>query len=479
MPKGKYTPQHDRPTPPIGHKIAVAHLMHITHPLDIDDNQSLWATTAHPVDSLKILEGALRADVVIIGAGFTGLSTAYHLSSRFPQRKIVVLEARRVGNGASGRNGGMALHWINGVEIRDADRARRLYSVTTETLQWIQDVAREHNFPLRFRRNGCLEIVTNTQRAEEAHENAEKLASWGLPIQFLQGKTLEDKLRAKGAVGATFDSSTGQLHGLDLLHGLRGVLLARGVEIYENSPVVRIEEGREHVVTTPKGSVRAPTMVLGTNGYTGSLGYFRSGIIPMHSHCVATEPLPLERWRELGWGDVAAFSDDLDRIAYASLTDDGRLLFGGGGNGAYSYYYGGKTSVPRVPEGKYAFVKSVLDRYFPGARDVRIAQRWTGTLGVTLSRVCAMGVTGAHKNVFYALGYSGHGVVLANLAGRVLCDLYSDHHEPWRDMPFYQKLPGGIPPEPLRWLGYHAFTTLTGRSPRRYEAHDKLVVRAK
>ncbi len=451
--------------------------MPTTRRLDIDDNASVWTATARPVAPLAPLDRAVRADVVIVGAGFTGLSTAYHLSSRYPDRKVVVLEAKRVGNGASGRNGGMALHWINGVEVRDAERARRLYAVTTEAIDWIAGVAREHGFPLRFRRNGCMEVLTDARRAEEAHAHAERLAAWGIPVQFLQGAALEDRLRARGVVGATLDPTTGQLHGLDLLHGLRAVLLARGVDVYEESPVVRIDEGREHVLTTPRGSVRAPAMVLGTNGYTPSLGYFRGGIIPLHSHCVATEPLPLARWRELGWGDVAAFSDDLDRVAYASLTDDGRLLFGGGGNGAYSYYYGGRTATPRTPERQFAFVQSVLARYFPDARDVRIAQRWTGTLGVTLSRVCSMGVTGAHKNVFYALGYSGHGVVLANLAGRVLCDLYSDHHEPWRDMPFYQAPLRGIPPEPLRWLGYHAFTAVTGRSPRRVDAHDTLARR--
>jgi glycine/D-amino acid oxidase-like deaminating enzyme len=298
-----------------------------------------------------------------------------------------------------------------------------------------------------------------------------------LPIQFLRGATLNDKLRAQGAVGATFDPTTGRLHGLDLLHGLRDVLVARGVAIHEDSPVVRIDEGREHVVTTANGSVRAPALVIATNGYTPSLGYFRGGILPLHSHCIATEPVDLERWKSMGWGDFAAFSDDLDRIAYASLSEDGRLLFGGGGNGAYSYYFGGRTQTPTTPERQFEFVKGILARYFPEAKDLRIAHRWTGTLGVTMSRVCSMGVRGAHKNVFYALGYSGHGVVLANLAGRVLADLYSDHHEPWRDLPFYQAPVGGIPPEPFRWVGYQAFTRLTGRSPRRYEAHDKLAKR--
>ncbi len=442
--------------------------------LSIDDNVSVWAATARPRERRPALAGNVTADVVIIGAGFTGISTAYHLSRRFPERKVVVLEAKAVGNGASGRNGGMALHWMNGVELRDPERARRLYSVTLETLDWFEAVAREHGFPLRFRRDGCLEIQTHPERAEAAHAHAETLASWGLPVRFLRGAELTDRLRAEGAVGATFDPTTGRLHGLDLLHGLTDVLLARGVDVHEDSPVVRIEEGATHVVHTARGEVRAPTLVLATNGYTPSLGYFRGAIMPLHSHCIATEPVDLARWRALGWGDVAAFSDDLDRIAYASLSEDGRLLFGGGGNGAYSYYFGGKTAAPAAPERHFEYVRSVLTRYFPGAAELRVAQRWTGTLGVTLSRMCSMGVTGAHRNILYALGYSGHGVVLANLAGKVLTDLYSDHPEPWRDLPFYQARIGGIPPEPLRWLGYHAFTALTGRSPRRTEARDRL-----
>jgi glycine/D-amino acid oxidase-like deaminating enzyme len=277
-------------------------------------------------------------------------------------------------------------------------------------------------------------------------------------------------VRAEGVIGAVLDPTAGQLHGLDLVHGVAGVVRRLGVDIHEDSPVVRIDEGATHAVVTPGGTVRAPTLVLATNGYTPNLGWFRTGVFPLHSHVIATEPLPAARWAEMGWGTTAGFTDDLDRIAYASMSDDGRLLFGGGGNGAYSYLYGGGTAWPREPLRQYAYVRSVLDRYFPAARDVRLAQRWTGTLGITMSRVCSMGVTGAHHNVLYALGYSGHGVVLANLAGRVLCDLYSDHPEPWRDLPFYQRPLGGIPPEPFRWMGYQIFTSLTGRSPRRYEA---------
>jgi glycine/D-amino acid oxidase-like deaminating enzyme len=105
--------------------------------------------------------------------------------------------------------------------------------------------------------------------------------------------------------------------------------------------------------------------------------------------------------------------------------------------------------------------------YFPGLADTPVTHRWTGTLGITFDRVCSMGVTGPHRNIYYALGYSGHGLALGALAGRVLRDLYSDDHDPWRELPFYHKRLLPIPPEPLRWIGYQVYTRLTGRSPRK------------
>jgi glycine/D-amino acid oxidase-like deaminating enzyme len=438
--------------------------------LDLDDNTSMWADTAHPVEPLPPLRGDVTADVAIIGAGFTGMSTAYNLARELPDRRVVVLEAKKIGNGASGRNGGMALNWINGVDASSPEKARRVFEVTRGGLDWIARVIEEHGLSVRFNRIGCLEAYTDARRAEAAHEKTEKLASYGIPVKFLAGAELAAQVEAEGVVGAVLDPTAGQLHGLDLLRGLSPVVRGLGVQIYEDTPVVQIEEGVTHLLTTPHGTVRAETMVLATNGYTGSLGYFTTGICPLHSHCVATEPLPLERWAELGWTGTAGFTDDMDRIAYASMSADGRLLFGGGGNGAYSYLWGSKTAWPTEPAAQYAHVHGVLKKYFPRAADVKIAHRWTGTLGITLSRVCSMGVTGEHKNILYALGYSGHGVVLANIAGKVLCDLYMDNHEPWRDLPFYQRSLGGIPGEPFRWVGYQIFTKLTGKSPRRHEA---------
>ncbi len=439
---------------------------------DIDPNHALWLDGAPTPPAPRSLPGDLSADIAIIGGGFTGVSTAYYLSERHPEKRIVLLEARTLANGASGRNGGMMLNWINGVDCKDAEATRRVFAATCGGIDAIEAVIQKHKLPVRYDRAGCLEVCTDAGRSEYAHARAEKLASWGIPVRYVTGAELDGRLRLRGATGAILDPTAGQLNGVDLIRGMRGVIEARGVEIYENSPVSGIKEGATVEVATRSGTVRAGAIVLATNGYTPRLGYFKSNVFPLHSHMIATEPLSREAWSKIGWTDIAGFSDDLDRIAYGSLTPSGSLVFGGGSNAAYAYLYGNKTAYPGTPESAEASFTAVRDRlsaYLPDSMNLKISHRWTGTLGITMSRVCSMGVRGEHKNVYYALGYSGHGVTLANLAGQVLCDLYSDNPEPWRALPFYQRDMAYIPPEPFRWIGYQMFTRITGRSPRKVE----------
>ena len=163
----------------------------------------------------------------------------------------------------------------------------------------------------------------------------------------------------------------------------------------------------------------------------------------------------------------AEVRDDFDRIAYGSMTTRGELVFGGGSNAAYGYGFGNGTAYRGDPAKAMAAIARSLERYLPKARSVRIARRWTGPVALTMSRVCTMGVQGKHRNVYFALGYSGHGVTLANLAGEVLTDIYAGDDARWHGLPFFQQRLLFVPPEPFRWVGYHAYTGLTGRSPRR------------
>jgi glycine/D-amino acid oxidase-like deaminating enzyme len=376
----------------------------------------------------------------------------------------VLLEAGVLGRGASGRNGGQVLNWVNGVTPLDPEAARRIHAATSAGIDLAQDLSQRFAPAGTFRRQGCLEIYTSERRAEAAHARVEWLRAAGIPAEFLPARALA----VQGAHGAVLDPLAGRLNGFALLQAMRSALLASGVVVHEHTPVLRVRPGAEIALETPEGEVRARALVLATNADTPALGFFRRRILPLHAHVLATAPLPEETWARIGWGRWDGFTDDLDRIAYACRTPGGRLVFGGGGNPAYAYRLGGaRPPPPRADDRPARFMRAALLRYFPDLAGVPIAQRWAGTLDITVDRVCSMGVGGEHRNVYHALGYSGHGLALALLAGRVLADLYDGNCEPWRDLPFYQKRLLPLPPEPLLWLGYQAYTRATGRSPRR------------
>ena len=273
--------------------------------------------------------------------------------------------------------------------------------------------------------------------------------------------------RLEGVYGAVLDPNSGQLNGAQYVRAQRPLLVEQGVEIYEQTPVLTVEEGQTILLTTPSGSVRAQAIVLATNGYTSKLGYFRDAVFPLVSHVFATAPL--DPAQQLGWRQWAGFYDDMDRISYSSVTREGQVIFGGGSpiGSAYNFnngtrFNGSDAEAARIS----ASIEKGFQRYVPAGRGLPIAQRWSGTLGLTLRRNILMGVRGEARNVFYAVGFNGHGVTLANVAGQVLTDIYSGDDEKWRGLPFYQAGYTPVPPEPFRWVGYELFTKIAGHLPR-------------
>lgn len=436
---------------------------------DIDDNRSLWTAQTPDYQAGKPLKGTVQCDLAIIGGGFTGTSTAYHFSRRYPEKRVVLLEAKALANGASGRNGGMMLNWVTGVTDDSPEMTQRIYQTTSAGIRMIKAIIERHQLPVSYRTDGTLTFYTDPKRAEDAHRECEAHNAIGIPSQFIDSATLERQLKARGVYGAVLDPESGQINGAQLVRGLRPVLVEQGVEIYEHTPVLKIREGKTITLTTPEGEVQAKAIVLGTNGYTTRLGYFRDALFPLHSHVFATAPLSAEQLEAIGWHQYAGYSDDYDRISYSTLTKEGHIVFGGGSNQSYAYLFNNRTAYPGTPDSAAASFRKIeqtMEGYLPGSRKLPIAHRWTGTLGITLRRNNLMGVRGEYRNVFYAIGYCGHGVTLANVAGAVLTDMYSGDDEQWRGLPFHHATYAPIPPEPFRWFGYQMFTRLTGKSPR-------------
>jgi glycine/D-amino acid oxidase-like deaminating enzyme len=437
--------------------------------LDIDDNHSLWVQQTPDYQPGEPLRETISADLAIIGGGFTGVSTAYHFSRRYPEKRVVLLEAKTLANGASGRNGGMLLNWLANMYGLSPEMTLRIYQMTHAGIEMITDIIRRHQLPVSYRLDGTLTAYTDSRRAEAAHQEAEAHQQMGIPVQYLDAKRLKQELDLQGVYGAVLDPNSGQINGAQLIRFLRPVLQEQGVEIYEQSPVLGIQEGAILTLRTAQAEVKAKAVVLATNGYTGKLGYFHDALFPLHSHVFATAPLTEADQARIGWRRMAGYSDDLDRIAYSSLTRDGHIVFGGGSNQSYAYLFRNRTSYPGSPHSaqkSFAKIEQTNNRYLPGSASTPIMCRWTGTLGITLNRHPLIGVRGENRNLFYAIGYCGHGVTLANVAGQILTDLYSGDDERWRELPFYQMPYVPIPPEPFRWMGYQLFTRLTGRSPR-------------
>ncbi|MFN8531298.1 MAG: FAD-dependent oxidoreductase [Anaerolineae bacterium] len=437
--------------------------------LEIDDSQSLWTSETPDYAPTPPLMQDTTADLVIIGGGFTGVSTAYHFSDRYPEKRVILLEAKSLANGASGRNGGLMLNWLAVTGDYGPEMTPRIYQTTNAAIQTIRDIIARHHLNVSHRVDGTVTVYTDTQRAEAAHAEIEHFRSLGIPEQFFDSTETAKRLQMSGVHGAVFDPNAGQINGAQLVRGLRPVLQARGVEIYEGTPVLRLHEGSTITVTTPHAEIKTKAVMIATNGYTSKLGYFRDALFPLHSHVFATAPLTPEQRQQIGWGEIAGFSDDLDRISYGSLTSDGRLVFGGGSNQSYAYLFNNRTAYPGTPGSaprSFTAMQDTLAKYMPDSRRLPITHRWTGTLGITLDRHALMGVRGIDQNIYYAIGFNGHGVTMGNMAGQVITDLYGREDSRWRGMPFYRQFYPSIPPEPFRWIGYQTFTRLTGSSPR-------------
>ncbi len=372
---------------------------------------SYYAATATPLDPFPTLHGAVTADVCVVGGGYTGLSAALHLAER--GLSVVLVEAHRVGFGASGRNGGQVGSgqrqdqlWLEKAAGRE--NARRLWDMAQDAKALVRDLIARHAMPVAWHPGIAHACWTETE-TRELHLYAEKLhRDYGYDqLEPLDRDGIKRLIGSPVYKGGEIDRGAGHIHPLNFALGLAQAAAQAGVRIFERSEVHRITPGAKPVVATQGGRITCDHVILAGNGYLGGLEpQIAARVMPINNFIVATEPLG-DRAAGILSENVAAH-DTKFVVNYWRLSDDKRLLFGGG----ESYGY-------RFPDIVKTVSKPMLEVY-PQLRGVKIDHAWGGTLAITLNRMPCF--ARPQPNVLSASGYSGHGVALATLAGKLLAE---------------------------------------------------------
>ena len=427
----------------------------------VNGGVSFWMHQLPDVPARPTLRGAVTSDVAIVGGGMSGLWAAYHLTDAQPGLRVVVLEAERVGWGASGRNGGWLSQLIAGNRVKYAagpEGEAGVARLQREYLDGIADVvavADQHGLQIDAHRGGNLVVATTKAGLARLRARAAADLHHGLPaehVQHLDPAGVAERIDVHGAVGGLHYPDVTRIDPAKLVRGLAEVLEARGVVIHERSRATSVLPGW---VTTAGGTVQAPRILLATEGYSGPLVGARR-IIPVNSSMVATRVLSDDEWSRIGWAGLDCLSDAAHTFIYAQRTADGRIAIGGRGN---PYRYASGTGGDgRTPQATIDLLSERLRAYFPSV-DTRIEYAWSGVLGVTRDW-CTSVAFDRGTGIGHTLGYAGHGVTTAYLAARSLAHLSLGLDTPATTLPWVDYRSRRWEPEPLRWTGVHTMYRL-------------------
>jgi glycine/D-amino acid oxidase-like deaminating enzyme len=404
------------------------------------------------------LPGSSDVDVAIVGAGFTGLWTAYYLRLHDPSLRVAVVEREVAGFGASGRNGGWCsalfpASWRKLARLGGRAGAVGLQRQLHDTVDEVGRVANAEGIDCHYRKGGTISLARTPVQLERARGEVATARAWGFgedDLALLGPDEASERLGATGVLGATYTPHCAAIHPSRLVRGLAGAAERRGVRIYEHTAARSIRDG---CVETAAGTLRAEVVVRATEGYTPAIDGHRRAVAPVYSLMVATEPLPASFWASAGLADRATFTDKRHLIIYGQRTADDRIAFGGRGA---PYHFASQTRPdfdrePRV----FAALHRTLLGLFPDLGPTAFTHAWGGALGIPRDWCASVGLD-RDRRYAWGGGYVGDGVGTSNLAGRTLADLILNRRTPLVDLPWVCHRSPRWEPEPLRWLGINA-----------------------
>lgn len=417
----------------------------------------------------QVLERDLRADIVIIGAGFTGLWTALFLKELSPETEVIVLEQGRAGYGGSGRNAGMLGETIDhshqlAITHFGFEEAKKLAQIGRDNVEEMASFLDAHQIQCDFERTGRFYVALTEMQMDEAGraiEVAEKLGVRGM--RLLNAKEMQAEINSPLYLGGAFAPGGGILNPVKLIEGLKRIALQRDVKVFEHTQVMKIDKGK---VQSAKGSVSASRIILATDAYTHKLfPRLLRHFIPLYDYILVSEPLTREELAKIGWQNRQGVTDGRTFFNYYRLTSDNRILWGT----SEAMYY----PPNRVEEAcdhsttHYAALQQSFHRHFPQLSDLKFRYAWGGPIAST-TRLTPFFGSLKNGRVLYGLGYTGHGVGSTRIAGKILAHLALDRPNELLELSMVRKKPFPYPPEPLRALAVNAVT----RSLRRVDAGE-------
>lgn len=408
------------------------------------------------------LPGDREADICIIGAGYTGLWTAYYLKKADPALDIVIVEREFAGFGASGRNGGWlsgAFGWSRDKYLKTSSRGAviDMQRAMAGTVDEVIRVAEAEGIDADIRRADNLTVATNAPQLERAREEYKFYLDWQMPperIEMLSAEAAARRIRIADVKGAFVIRDMARVQPAKLVRGLARVVEGLGVSIFEGTSVTSFEQGR---VQTDRGTVRAPVVIRATEGFSAGLPGHGRTWLPLNSAQIVTEPLPDSLWQQIGWEGHELLGDAAHAYCYAQRTREGRITMGGRG---VPYRFGSKTDVNgRTQQATIEALHAILTRLLPQTRGLRIDHAWCGVLGVPRDWCTTAGFDRS-TGIGWAGGYVGLGVSSSNLAGRTLADLVLRRETELTGLPWVNRTVRNWEPEPFRWLGVHSMYQL-------------------
>jgi glycine/D-amino acid oxidase-like deaminating enzyme len=431
----------------------------------------LWLDDPARPEPLPSLAGDTYADLAVVGGGYTGLWTALRAKERDPRRDVVVLEAGRCGDQASGRNGGFAsaslTHGFPNGMARWPDELATLDELGARNLAEVGETVRRHDIDCHWEETGELLVATAPHELEELTGLAKEMTAAGHDVELLDEAAVRAEVDSPSYIGAVLDRrGTALVEPARLAWGLRDACLSLGVRIHEGTPVTGIASTRSGVaVRTGHGVVHTHQVALGTNAFPPLLRRLRLMTVPVYDYVLATEPLSEDQRASIGWRNRQGIGDHANLFHYYRLTRDNRIVWGG-----YDavYHYGSRIRARlEQRETTHRLLAQNLLATFPQLAGIRFTHRWGGVID-TSTRFNAFFGTAYDGRVAYALGYTGLGVAATRFGADVMLDLLSGEETERTRLRMVRERPLPFPPEPVRFAGVQ----LTRWSLARADARD-------